>query len=255
MLTAAAMALTATPALANGGHLGLSYDLNDTDVGADDIKTWQVDGRYGFDLGALGAQVDGSIGTSDDDAGTDVDHWALDGHLFFQGTGWRLGGGIATSNSEFGGGGGEADEVAYGIEGTFDVGANTVLSGSYAIGETDIGIDFDTTNFDAGVTFYPSANFKVYARGGVGSLDAGGGADFDTSTIGFGAEFAPWAAPVSFTVGYQQFEVDDLFGGLDAESIGLGVRWNLGGGTIRDRDNAAPFDLRTGLYQRALNLR
>ncbi|MEZ6022062.1 MAG: hypothetical protein R3C16_01295 [Hyphomonadaceae bacterium] len=254
MMTAAAMAMMAPPALA-AGHLGLSYDLTDGDIGADDVSTWQAEGAFGFNAGGFGGQFDGEIGTSDDDAGVDADHITAAGHLFFSGSSWRLGGGIAYTNVDFGGAG-EVDEIAYGIEGTFDITPNAVLSGSYSVGEVDLFGDIDTWNLDAGAAFYFSPNFRLDVNAGVGNLDAGGGADFDSEQYGLGVEFAPFAStPISFTAGLQHFEVDNLLGGLDSDSLTAGVRWNFGGGSIRDRDNATPMNLRTGLYQRALNLR
>lgn len=242
LLAAAAAMFAATPAFA-GGHVGVGY--TNTDSGNSDADSWQVEGAYGGASGALGYQLDAGIGNSD--AGvSDVDHHTIAGHLFWHTDNWNLGGAIATSSFEdntF-----SADELVYGVEGTFNVAPNAVLRGSYMVGESEfLTIDVDTWNADLGLDYYFSDNFRVGGAIGSGNLDFGGGADFDTSTYGIDAEWQFASLPLSLRAGWSTFDAGNTFG--DYDSLTVGVRWNFGG-TLRDRDAATPFEAQTGLYQR-----
>lgn len=249
LLAAAAVAVMATPAMA-GGYVGAVY--GNTDVDGSDADTWQVEGAFGHNGGSWGLQGDASVGNTDV-TGSDADHHTIAGHLYWQGSGWRLGGVLASANLDDSGT--EVEELVYGVEGTFDFGPSTVANASYTFGEIEIfGSDVDTWNIDGGLNFYSGDNFRFGGTLGVGNLEAPG-VDADTFTAGVNAEWAPLQAPVSFTFGYNHFDVDNAFlGGLETDSFSIGARWNFGG-TLRERDNATPFDTRTGLYPRALDLR
>ncbi len=238
LLAAAAALLTATPAMAQaGGHVGLN--LGNTDGDTDDV--WQAEAAFGAASGSIGYQVDGGFGSTDGD----VDHYTLAGHLYYNGDGWRLGGIVAQTSIDPDGSD-STNETAYGIEGTLNLGPSTVIGGSYTVGETEFLVDLDSWNADVGLNWYLSDNFRVGGAYGVGNLDAGGG-DLDTTTIGVNAEWQPFTLPVSFRASYETFDLD-VFG--DFETFTFGVRWNWGG-TLRERDNATPFETKTPLYQRA----
>lgn len=246
LLAAAAALFMATPAMAqSGGHVGLNFGNTETDT--DDFDTWQGDVALGGAHGAVGFQVDGGFGSSDS-GGTDVDHYTVAGHLYWNGGGWRLGGVVAHTTLD--GDGDSVGETVYGVEGTLDLGANAVLLGSYTVGESEFIVDLDSSNADIGLNYYFTDNLRAGVNAGTGNLDAGSG-DFDSSSLGINAEWQPWAMPLSFRAAYNTFEVDDVFG--DFETLTLGARWNWGG-TLRERDNATPFDTRTGLYQRVYGI-
>lgn len=233
LLAAAAALFAATPALAqSGGHIGGSFTQTE-----DETETWQVDGAFGGASGSIGYQIDAGLGQIEGDANTQ----AIAGHLYWNGGGWRVGGVVAFTNFDD-----EVDETSYGIEGSFDAGANAVFVGSYTVGETFVGQDADTWNADIGLNYYFTDNLRVGGTIGTGNLEATG-ADADTSTFGLNAEWQPWTTPVSFTFGWQSFEIDVSDEAVDSFSIG--ARWNFGG-TLRERDNATPFDTDTAYYQR-----
>lgn len=245
LLAAAAAMFAATPAFATG-HVGLAY--TNTDSGTTDADTWQVEGAFGGASGSIGYQLDGGIGQSAS-SGSDVDHYTIAGHLFWHTDNWNLGAVIATANIEDGSI--SVDEIAYGVEGTYNVAPNAVLSGSYTIGETEfLTADIDAWNADLGFDYYFTDNFRVGAALGSGNLDFGGGADFDTSTYGIDAEWQLSSLPLSFRAGWSTFD-SDAFG--DYDSLSIGVRWNFGG-TLRERDQATPFETQTALFQRVYGL-
>lgn len=247
LLAAVAAAFVASPAFAAGGHVGLAYNSSETDT--NDGDGYQLEGAIGGASGSVGYQFDAGIGNTDFDVGGDVDHRTIAGHLFWHTDSWNLGGVIATTNVEDDTT--SADELVYGIEGTFNIAPNAVLGGSYTTGESEfLTIDIDTWNADVGLSYYFTDNFVVHGGLGTGNLDFGGGADFDTSSFDISGEWQMAAAPVSFRVGYSSTDTD-VFGEYDTWSVG--VRWNFGG-TLRDRDTATPFETKTGLYQRAYGL-
>ncbi len=240
LLAAAAALFVAAPAYAqSAGSVGLNY----TNV-EDDADGYQLDGAFGVTSGALGFQVDAGVGAFDDS----IDTQTIAGHAYWNASGWRLGGVFAYTHVD--GDGVDFTETAYGIEGTWDIGPQAVLLGSYTIGEAEGEGDLDTSNFDIGLNYYVVDNFRVGGSYAFGNFEVGA-ADFDTNSWRVNAEWQPWTTPVSFALGYNSF--DDTGNGVNSWTIG--ARWNFGAATLRDRDNATPFDARTAYFQRLLDLR
>jgi hypothetical protein len=247
LIAAAAALMAATPAAANG-YLGLEYGSGEIDFGgpSTDTDVWQGEGAFGFGGPGWGGQIDGSIGNVEADTGGDADAWTFAGHLWWAGSNWRFGGVIGGSSSDDSGS--SVDDMIYGVEGTWDFTPNAQFVSSLTAGETEfIGTDLDTFNWDAGMNFFPSPNIRLGGFFGVGNID-GGAADADTTSFGLNGEFQPWSTPVSITLGWNSFEVDDL--DLESDVFTIGARWNFGGGTLQDRHNAAPFDTNTGFGSR-----
>ncbi len=245
LLAAAAAMMMATPAAAQG-YLGLEYGNGTIDFGGPDtdIDVWQGEGAFGFGSGgSIAGSIDGSIGTIDASGG-DADFWTLGGHLWWQTGGWKLGGVVTTTQIDDGG---TIDELQYGVIGSWDLSPNASIWSSYTIGEVDSGPDADLSNWDLGANFYVSPNIRIGGFFGLGNIDGGGG-DVDTTSYGINGEFQPWTAPVSITLGWNAFEVDDV--GVDSNTFQIGARWNFGGGTVQERNNATPFETNTGYLNR-----
>lgn len=244
LLAAAAAMMMATPAAAQG-YLGLEYGNGSVDVGVDqDLDLWQGEGAFGFGgTTNWGGQFDASIGNVSADTG-DADFWTLGGHLWWQGSGWRLGGVVTTTSIDDGG---SIDETQYGVEGSYDFGPNTSLWSSYTMGEVDSGgASADLSNWDIGANFYASPNVRIGGFIGFGSIDIAG--DVDTTSWGINGEFQPWSAPISITAGWNNFEIEDA--NIEANAFTIGARWNFGGGTLQERNNSTPFDTNTGYVNR-----
>lgn len=251
-LFALAALATATPAAAQG-YLGLEYGNDSVEVfGSEtDLDVWQGEGAVGFGGAGWGGQVGASFGNISVDS-DDADFWTLNGHLSWSGGGWRIGGVVATTNLDFGGGS-EADEIAYGVEGMFAPSANSNIYASYTIGDADDGLfgSVDLSNFDVGGNYYFSPNARIGGTFGVGNIEAGGG-DVDSLSLGINGEFQPWSAPVSITLGWNTYEIDDA--DLSADTFQIGARWNFGGGTLQDRDGKLPFNTYTGFANRVYGI-
>lgn len=253
LLAAAAALFAATPAAANG-YLGAEYLTGESDViiGNADSDGWQGEGAFGFGGDGFGGQIDGSYGNIDlDGTGIDFDAWSLGGHLWWNFGSWRLGGVVVAADAETGSPF-EFDEMAYGVEGTWDLGPSVVLIGSLTRGDGEFAgvLDYETFNLDVGARFYATPNVRLGGFLGTGNADIDGLGDADSLSFGLNGEFQPWSAPVSFTVGWNTFEIEDI--DVEADMFHIGARWNFGGGTLRDRDNSVPFETRTGVLQRTL---
>lgn len=248
LAASAAMMMAATPAAADG-YLGLEYGSSDLSFfgTGNDSDRWEGEGAFGWNGGGWGGQIGGSFGNVEFDTGGDSDYWTGDAHLYWDGGSWKLGGVIAGSDfNDF-----DVDDFVYGAEAMFNIGGSANLYGSLTAGEVTIfaGNDFDTWNADIGGNVYLSPNVRLGGSIGTGNID-GGGADADTFSAGVNGEFQPWSAPLSITVGYTHFEIDDI--STDADTFRVGARWNFGGGSLQERNNATPFSAPGGVAQRLL---
>lgn len=242
LLAAAAAAFVSTPALA-GGYVGATYGSLETS--GTDATSIQLEGAAGWNSdSAWGGQIDGSFGNIEPDVGGDADTWSIAGHLYWGNDSWRLGGVLASSEADFGGGL-SVDEFNYGFEGSANLGASAVGFGSLTFGTFDfIGTDIDTWNVDFRVNFYASDNVRFGFNAGTGNMDAGI-VDGESTTFGADAEFQPWSAPISVTLAYSHYE-EDVFSS-EEDGLTLGIRWNFGSENLRARDEAAPFAYRTNV--------
>lgn len=246
LFAAAAALMAASPAAANG-YLGLEYGSGEIDGPGPSVDTdiWQGEGAFGFGGAGWGGQIDGSFGNVETDTG-EADTFTFGGHLWWTGGNWRLGGVITTTSIDDGGD--EVDEWAYGLEGAYDFSPNAQLVSSLTAGTAEeAGDEADLFNWDAGANFFPSPNIRIGGFFGIGSIEEGA-TELDTSSFGLNGEFQPWSAPISITLGWNSFEIDDV--GVEANAFQIGGRWNFGGGTLQERHNAAPFDTNTGFVNR-----
>ncbi|MBL8546243.1 MAG: hypothetical protein JNL81_07250 [Hyphomonadaceae bacterium] len=239
LLAAAAALMTATPAAAEG-YLGVQYNDVDEEVFGLDVEneSWKAEGAWGWNNGNWGAQVGAAFG-SVDTSGGDEDYTTLEGHLYWQSGSWRVGG-FAT-NWDFA----SQQENAYGVEGMYDFGEQWNVSASYAVGDSDVITDLDTTYALLGGNFYLTPDVRFGVNIGQGEIESTGGTA-DLESYGLNTEFKLWSAPVSVTLAYDHFETDDpapfTFG---SDVVQVGARWNFGGGTLRERNNATPFEAMT----------
>lgn len=244
LLAAAAALMSAAPAAAQG-YVGLQYGTGESGLflGAQDVDTWQLEGAYGFALSPnWRAQVEGNYSTIEVSPGGELDAWGLGGHVWWQADSWRLGVGVATTQYDDAS---DAEEWTYAVEGSYDLGESFVVRGSYAQGSTDAAaVNVDTESVDVALVYYATPNIRLSVSGAMGELQS----QADTTVFAVGGEFQPWSAPVSITLDWSKYEAD--FVEAEADAVQIGVRWNFGATTLRERDNATPFHLDTGFYDR-----
>jgi hypothetical protein len=81
--------------------------------------------------------------------------------------------------------------------------------------------------------FFLTENLSVQGNLGYGDLDSDfGGTDYWTG--GIGAEWLIPGAAVSINGGWQHLDAD----GFEVDSLGVGVRWNFGGGSLLERNRS-----------------
>jgi hypothetical protein len=230
---AAALALAAPGvASAQSGYVDLGYQSTDGEVFGVDTEAdgWTLGGAAAWGgQGSLGFQLDGVIGNTEADAGGDADTYNLGGHVFTRNDSHLIGGFVNFGEVDAGGGA-DFDYWSLGLEGQMYL-QRTTLDGALSYSEAD-DTDAELTAVDLGATHFFTDNFSAGANLGFGSIE-GGGADADVSTFGLGAEWQFASAPVSIFGGWQHSEIDDI--DAEADTLGIGVRYNWGG-TLFDRN-------------------
>jgi hypothetical protein len=242
LIAAVAALMGAAPAAAQG-YLGVEY--GNADLAGTDADVLQGEGEFGWNSGGWGGQVGGSFGNVDLDV-FDSEFWTLNGHVYWGGDSWRIGGVVATTQMDF-----DVEEWAYGVEGQFDLGPNTNVAASLTAGEIENpGETFDTWNLDASFNFYFNPNLRVGATAGTGNIQGDLGFDEDSTSLGVNGEFRPWAAPISITLGWNYFDFD----GDEFDTAQIGARWNFGAATVQERNGAVPFTTTTGYRNRVYGI-
>jgi hypothetical protein len=232
---AAAALMMASAAQAQTGFVGASYTSND-DL---DLDTAAISGSV-----ALGAnvQLDGRYANIDD---ADLDEWRLGGHLFSRGQQWLWG--VYAGWGTLDGSGGDIDEWTIAGETQYYLN-RTTLSGALSYTDAEFITDLEQLALDGEVRHFVSDNFSIQGNAAFGNIDASGGGDADFWGAGIGAEFQFASAPISIYGGWQHFDLD---GGPESDSIGAGVRWNFGGGSLFDRNRSgAGLSRPAGFFER-----
>ncbi len=243
LLAAAAAMASATPAFAQvGGYVGVDYTATEFQLfGKEDLEGRQAEFSLGFAGERWGAQIEGGYGNVAYEF-IDNDITTFAGHFWYSGENWRLGGVIARTADDYFG----LTEWAYGIEGTYDITPNAVVSVSYTRGDNDEGY-YESTDLDFALNYYVTPNLRLGALVGAGEYDYG--PMLDSRSLGLNVEYQPFAAPVSFTLGWASYDLQD--DPMESESLSFGVRWNFGAATLRERDNITPFNAAMGYDARA----
>jgi hypothetical protein len=212
--TMAAAAMTA-PALAQtSGSIAVTRTNHDRDV---DIDVTGVSGviYHGF---SNGFGVQGEILYHDIEAGPaeeQTTRYAV--HGIYRSENWAVGL-LAGTGDWFG-----SDFDHFGVEGAlyFD---RWTLEGSYISGDLP-SVTYDRLNI-AGRHFVTD-NFSI--GGGIAFANAD---DFDWRSYDLNAEYRFGAAPIALFAGYNRADLDDD----DVDSVRFGLRWDIGTGSLIERD-------------------
>lgn len=232
LLGAAALLAIAAPgvAAAQSGYVDLGYQSSEAEVGGieADGEGWTLGGAAAWGgNGSLGAQVDALYGDAED-----TSTYSVGGHLFTRNDSYLFGGFANYGNTEFDGGD-DVDAWTVGLEGQYYL-SRTTLDAALSYGEGD-DIDAEFTGLDFGATHFVTDNFSFGGNLGFGNIEAGG-ADDDVMTYGLGAEYQLASAPISIFGGWQHSELDET--DADADTLGIGVRYNFGGQSLLERNRS-----------------
>lgn len=220
---AAALLAVAAPSMAAAqtGYVGVTWANVDVD-GFDDNDAVGVEGAVAFEgSSSISFEVDASYVDSD---ATDDGVWGVTGHAFTRNDNYLFGGFVGIADSD------DSTTWQAGLEANkyFD---SWTLAGAVGYANND---DADVNGWGVNVQgrFFLTDNFRLQANAGWASVDAGTAGDQDATLLGAGAEYQLSSIPISFGANYSHVDTD----GPDADSWGVAVRYNFGGGTLRDRD-------------------
>jgi hypothetical protein len=205
-------------AAAQTGYVGAVYGNADADAFDEDF--YGVEGAVAFaGSGSIVFEVDASIVDSDD---TDTGY-GLVGHVYARNDSHLFGGFVGIAGND------DTDTWTAGLEAAKYF-SNWTLAGAVGYGNND---DFDTDGWGLNVEAraFVHDNFRLNGNIGFADVDTGAG-DEDVTIYGVGGEYQLAALPVSFTADYNTADFD----GGDVDTWTVGVRWNFGGQTLRDRD-------------------
>lgn len=221
---AAALLAVAMPgmAAAQSGYAGVTWANVDAD-GADSTDAYGVEGAVAFQgSSSISFEVDAAWVDSDD-----TDSVAsIAGHVFTRNDQYLFGGFVGVTDNDDAGttwtAGLEANKYFQ----------NWTLAGAVAYASNDDN-DVDAWGVNVQGRYFVNDNLRLQANAGWASVDAGAGDD-DGTLLGVGAEYQFNAVPISIAAGYNHLDTD----AGDANAWTLAVRYNFGGGTLRDRDRS-----------------
>lgn len=220
---AAIAALMTAGAAHAQGHVGLSYQNTDFGSGTD-ISTLTVDGAA---LLGSNFQVNGAYSSVEDGDG---DAFSIDGFLFNRSDTSAIGAFLGYQSLDLGGSS-SADSWSIGGFGQLYRG-NTTWSGQ--IGYNDTEGDIAIIHVDGEARHFFSDNFSAQVNLGYGDIDVSGGSGGDFWSGGVGGELQFSSAPISIYGGWQHVDFD----GGDGDTLGVGIRWNFGGGTLLEQNRS-----------------
>lgn len=216
LAAAAALVAVAAPAIASAqtGYVGAVY--NDVDSDGADGEVFGLEGSVFFPTsGSLGIEVDAGVLDSDE---TD-EAYGITGHLFTRNENYLFGGYVSYADSD------DTSAWGAGLEANkyYD---RWTLAGSVGYSEADEADD-GVWGVNVGASVFASDNFRIDGQLSYASND-----DDDVTGVGVGAEYQFDGLPISLGASYAHLDAD----AGDADTLGVTVRYNFGGGTLLDRD-------------------
>jgi hypothetical protein len=249
-LLAAAAAMAAACAAAPGyahdyqpnGFIGFdyAYDHLDSGSGANDVNSYGASGATNVRLaGPLNLELDADYARVDFPGGAAaIDNWGGDGHLFVRNDYGALGvvGGARKVGSSI-------TSYDVGLEGAkfFD---RWTLKGTARTEWNDVsGADFNALSVTPAAAYYVNDNFRLDGSAGYDRLQLLG-KSWDGWNIHAGGEYQFARVPVSLYVAATYGEVSSV--SIKDTAVHAGVRWNFGGGSLKQRERSGATFAPTG---------
>lgn len=230
---AAAVLAIAAPAVANAGtqaSIDLSYEKSDND--SYEVDNTRLGGTLVHGLGGnMSVQADGAttLQSLEDDT-VDLSTGYAAAHLIFDLGSFDVGafGGIVDSYVLGG--------TIFGAEGRTSFG-NFSVDGSATL--IDFDDAFDGNALRVGGAYYFMPNFEVNAGVSQTTLEDGSEVEITELSLGVAYQFSN---NIELYGDYHDRDVDYEFGGSEeGDSIRIGIRFNIGGGTLQDNQNSGAF--------------
>lgn len=211
--TVAAAAMSAPAFAQTNGSIAATRTSHDRDV---DIDVTSVSGAIYHGFGN-GFAVQGDIAYHDIEAGpADEQTTRYTVHGIYRTENWAIG--LLAGTSDWFG----SDFDHFGIEGALYFDRWTIES-SYISGDLP-SVTYDRLSI-AGRHFVTD-NFSI--GGGIGFANAD---EFDWRSYDLNAEYRLGAVPITLFAGYNHADLDD-----DVDSVRVGLRWDIGTGSLLERD-------------------
>ncbi len=224
-----------TPGLTSAdtsGSIGLSYEHNDFDYSSNgEFQGYNLGGAIIHDLSdTLTLQADGRTTLQDWDC---CDSYYSQGyaaaHLSTDLGSWDLGG-FAGFVNYYGEGG-----VLIGAEARTALG-NFSLDGAYSLTDFAENGAYGTAA-RLGGAFFINPNFAVTAGAGYSWIDGSGSTEYDITELSLGGAYQ-FANNIELYGGYTNTDAERSTGTeYEGDTFQLGVRFNVGGGTLQDNTN------------------
>jgi hypothetical protein len=222
IIAAAAILAVATPSVASAasGYVGVLAGNADAGGPAGDEDFYGAEGSVAFaGSDSIVFELDASVTDGDD-----IDSaYGLTGHIYGRNENHLVGGFIGVSDSD------DSTTWVAGLEANKYFAMWTLGAAIFYGNNDDLDVDGAGINVDAEVFVHD--NFSLNGNIGYASVDAGAGDD-DVMSYGVGGEFQFASWPVSIVAAYNTFDFDP--GDVDVWTVG--VRYNWGGMTLRDRN-------------------
>ena len=228
---AAAALLAAAPAMAQdaGGFVGLAYGQQEleTPFGDADGDAWGAEGSVAFKAsGDLVLQFDVNYTEA-----SDADYEAVNGtaHVFTRNADYAFGGFVGLSDVE------SSTSWYAGVEAANFFDTSTVAVGLGYANLDDL--DVDLWGVTGEYRWFATDNVRVDGRLGwqTGEFED---ESTDAWNFGVGAEWKIGDSPVSLYATYDSFQFNDF--DIDVNTALIGVRFNFGQGSLKDRDRSGP---------------
>lgn len=225
LATAAVAAFAAAPAFAQSagpvGSAGITWSNVEADAGgaSADQGFGAVDANVAGDFGAWTVTFDGSVGWADGEIDEDRAE-SIQVHLTRKFQDIRVGAFVGLASE---------DVTTVGLEAQKYTGPLTV-SGALAVSSMD---EADVISLNGDVAYFVQDDLRLNVGAGVGNLDTLGG-NTRYYSMGAGAEYRIPATSLSVYGAYDRSTVDDF--DLDVDTFSIGLRFNFGASTLRERN-------------------
>ncbi|GIK49287.1 MAG: outer membrane beta-barrel protein [Hyphomonadaceae bacterium] len=235
LLSAALAAALIAPnaALAQSGHVDVSYGNHTYDFGGPEFEAdvANIGGQVAFGELPLGVQIDGRYANWGGDA-DDVGVWGLGVHIYKRSPSWLIGGYVGYDDAD------DFNIASWtgAIEAQFYLSRATV-SGilSYSEQETQ---GYAITLLEGEYRYFVTDNFSIQGGAGFGQGNIST-SDPNVWSAQIGAEYQFADAPISVFGEYRYGLVDFDPGEIETNTFSIGVRYNWGGSLIdRNRRGA-----------------
>jgi hypothetical protein len=228
-MAGSAMAETVTAGYINGSYANVSSDGPDVDV-------WGVGGALSTPLGGgdWGSQFDLAYYNADDGFSSD-DVFTGTAHVFNRTDARLLGVAIGAIDSD------NANSTTWGaaLEGDWYLDNSTVGGRIVYLNNDDASTDF--WGVDGHYRAFVTDNLRLEGNLGYGQLSDDFGDDVDIWAVSAEAEYRFDSNPISVYASIGYANLDANFGGSeDATVASVGVRFNLGQDSGKDRDRRGP---------------